>query len=142
MLKFEVRGGAIPQGSKIRTKHGMREAAAGLKAWRSSIVTAAQWAASLEAPPPSFRFPPMDGPLMITFTAFLPKPKGTRFRDYPAGPPDLDKLQRAVGDSLKIAGVITDDARIVQWIAGKRWAPVEPFIAVRIDTFPPTGKTP
>ena len=137
MLKFEVRGGAIPQGSKVRTKHGMREANNSLKPWRQSIIVAAQWAAELQSP--HQKFAPMDGPLLVTFTAFLAKPPGTRFRDYPAGPPDLDKLQRALGDSLKLAGVIKDDARIVQWVAGKRWATVEPFIAVTIDTYPPTG---
>ena len=38
--------------------------------------------------------------------------------------PDLDKLQRALGDALTQAGTIRDDARIVVWHAVKRWADI------------------
>ena len=55
-----------------------------------------------------------------------------------ASPPDVDKLQRAVGDALKKARILTDDSRIVQWIAGKRWAPpgAPPFAAIQLDHYP------
>lgn len=33
--------------------------------------------------------------------------------------PDLDKLQRALGDALKDAGVYTEDSRVVHWDATK-----------------------
>jgi Holliday junction resolvase RusA-like endonuclease len=36
--------------------------------------------------------------------------------DWPGGEPDLDKLQRAIGDALKNGKVIADDALIVRWI--------------------------
>lgn len=40
---------------------------------------------------------------------------------YKASVPDLDKLQRAVGDALTQAGVLRDDALIVEWSAIKLW---------------------
>lgn len=36
--------------------------------------------------------------------------------------PDLDKLQRALGDALTQSGVLRDDALIVTWVARKSWA--------------------
>jgi hypothetical protein len=36
--------------------------------------------------------------------------------------PDLDKLIRGVGDSLKSAGVYVDDSQVVRWIAAKEYA--------------------
>lgn len=141
LLKFEVKGIAAPQGSKRgavrgKTKAGkpkvvMIESAAGLKAWRENVAAAAEVAAG------PFWIP-VDTPVLARLLVFLPRPKTTRFTDYPAGPPDVDKLQRAIGDALKTAGILTDDARIVQWVAGKRWAPAggQPFAAVAIDHYP------
>jgi crossover junction endodeoxyribonuclease RusA len=142
LLKFAVRGTAIPQGSKVLVQRGKKTImidsnAHELHAWRDRVATAAQLAAG-----PNWE--PLNRPLMVTMLVFFPKPPGTGFRDYPAGPPDTDKLQRAVGDALTQSGVIKDDARIVQWIAGKRWAPDpdRPFTAVRIADYPPTGDQP
>lgn len=36
--------------------------------------------------------------------------------------PDLDKLQRLVGDALVVAGVIRDDSQIVVWLPVKAWS--------------------
>jgi crossover junction endodeoxyribonuclease RusA len=142
LLKFEVKGLAVPQGSKAgvirgKTKKGtpkvvMIDSATGLDAWRAQVVSAAQLAAGHE-------WTPVDAPVMCQLWVFLPRPKATRFREYPAGPPDVDKLQRAIGDALKMAKILTDDARIVQWIAGKRWAPPGqiPFAAIKLGYMPP-----
>ena len=35
---------------------------------------------------------------------------------------DLDKLQRCVGDAMEQSGVLTNDSRIIHWIATKRYA--------------------
>lgn len=45
-----------------------------------------------------------------------------QFPTAPAGPPDLDKIQRGIGDALTGAGTIKDDARIVHWDIRKVWA--------------------
>jgi crossover junction endodeoxyribonuclease RusA len=78
----------------------------------------------------------------VALTAILTvalRPKRSKY-DRPAGPPDLDKLLRAIGDALTIGGVIRDDALIVEIdAAGKYWpgqhprAPKTPgaFIMVR-----------
>lgn len=46
-------------------------------------------------------------------------------------PPDLDKLERALGDALTQAGILRDDALIVHWDTSKIWADV-PYTEVRI----------
>jgi Holliday junction resolvase RusA-like endonuclease len=146
LLKFEVKGTAVPQGSKAGVIRGktakgapkvvMVDSSKDLDKWRDQVSAAAQLAAGLD-------WPPIDGPVIVWLAVYLQKPKATRFREYPAGPPDVDKLQRAVGDALKKARIITDDSRIVQWIAGKRWAPPgqPPFAAIQLDYYPPTEGT-
>jgi Holliday junction resolvase RusA-like endonuclease len=86
-----------------------------LPAWRKAVIAAAQHAHG-----PSWE--PLDCALSVRVDVYLPMPKKTKFPVWPAGTPDLDKLQRAIGDALKLAGTITDDARIVSWHAHKHWA--------------------
>lgn len=113
---FEVAGAPSQQGSKKHVGRGrMVETAKGLPAWRAAVVAAAR----LSHGP---HWETLDGPLKVELTVYLARPKSTRFKDYPAGPADLDKMQRAIGDALTIAGTIKDDARIVTWHASKRWA--------------------
>lgn len=38
--------------------------------------------------------------------------------------PDLDKLARALGDALTVAGVVADDRLIASWAATRVWAEV------------------
>ena len=68
----------------------------------------------------------MEGPLgpyvAISAVFQMPKPKTTKYPDYPGGTPDLDKLQRAVGDALTASGIVEDDARIVRWHTDETWA--------------------
>lgn len=51
--------------------------------------------------------------------AGIVKPSAPVFKE---SAPDLDKLQRALGDALTQAGAIRDDARIVAWDVDKLWA--------------------
>lgn len=48
--------------------------------------------------------------------------------------PDLDKLQRALGDALTQAGVIRDDSLIVRWTVEKVWESV-PQVVVTVREF-------
>lgn len=116
-----VYGKPAPQGSKVpgysgkgparRMTHMRESAGHALERWRADIVAQSQITMrGLDA---------LDGPLRVAFTFSLKRPdrprRGTPSGDWPevpAGQPDLDKLARAVGDSLKIGGVIADDARI------------------------------
>lgn len=110
-----------PQGSKVPGYSGkgparrmtyMREAAGhALERWRADII--AQCQITMRGRDV------LDGPLRAALTFSLKYPdrprKGTPaylWPEAPAGPPDADKLARAVGDALKIGGVIVDDARI------------------------------
>lgn len=101
-LTFFVRGTPAPQGSKRHVGGGrLVESSKTLPAWQGRA--------------------PIDTPVAVALTIYLPRPKRSRFKVYPAGPPDTDKLQRAVGDALTASGVIRDDARIVHWDAWKIW---------------------
>ena len=115
-LSFHVAGNPATQGSKRHVGNGrMIEMDKKLPAWRAAVVDAAFRAAG----PGRVA---LDGALACELVVMLPRPAKSRFGDYPAGPPDLDKLCRAVGDALTVAGVIADDARIVSWVARKCWA--------------------
>ncbi|MFT8639040.1 RusA family crossover junction endodeoxyribonuclease [Bifidobacterium sp.] len=67
-------------------------------------------------------------PVTVATIFTMPRPIRPRF-PYPAtqarkekGGGDLDKLCRAVGDALEKAGIIQNDALIVDWQASKRYA--------------------
>lgn len=111
-----VTGHPAQQGSKKHVGAGrMVEMDKKLPGWRKLVIAAAQ---ATHGP----HWEPLDGCLTVNLTVWLPRPKTTKYPDEPAGTPDLDKLQRAVGDALTQAGTIADDARITTWNASKRWA--------------------
>ena len=119
VLRFEVPGTPAPQGSKRHVGGGrMVESSRDLPAWRSSVAWAARAAHGSRAA--------MDGPLAVELSFTFPMPASRPKRDRVRGQrwrtvkPDLDKLCRAVFDALTDAGVITDDARIVQVAAMKQ----------------------
>jgi Holliday junction resolvase RusA-like endonuclease len=114
-LTLTIPGHPAAQGSKRHVGGGrLIEMDKKLPAWRESVALVAgdqlddDWA-------------PFDGPLAVEATFYLPRPKRPKF-DEPATPPDVDKLCRALGDALTLAGVIVDDARIVHWDATKKYA--------------------
>lgn len=113
-----IPGECIPQGSKSvnkRTGH-MFEANPRLQTWRKGAGVALQ----LYTGTHYGAWEPYDGALHIEVTFYLPRGK-TVTRELPSVKPDLDKLQRALGDMLTIAGIITDDARITRWSPRKRY---------------------
>lgn len=107
-MSFEVfvEGVPVPQGSKSLSRSGvMYEANKGLKPWRLKVAAAALWAVG-----PDVRF--MEGPLVLAVAFGMPRPRTVK-REHPSVKPDLDKLTRAISDSL--TGVIyKDDAQIVR----------------------------
>jgi Holliday junction resolvase RusA-like endonuclease len=124
-----VTGTPAAQGSKKHVGGGtMVETSKNLPRWRKAVIEAAK-----NSHGPDWE--PLDGCLTVNLTIWLARPKTTKFKDEPAGAPDLDKLQRAVGDALTIAGTIKDDARITTWAASKRWAiGCEPGATITIHT--------
>jgi Holliday junction resolvase RusA-like endonuclease len=97
------------------------------KAWRKAIVQEA-----IATLPDDWQ--PIDEPCELIVNFYLPKPK-TVDRQLPSVSPDLDKLIRAVGDSLTDSGVIIDDSRIVRISARKLYAEgIAPGATIQVKT--------
>jgi Holliday junction resolvase RusA-like endonuclease len=124
-ISIRVFAHPAPQGSKIRTKWGMREASAGLMPWREAIVS--------QIIRDGYSNTLLDVPVLVRAEFLFTRPKahygskkGVPYikGDAPfwkSSDPDLDKLQRSVGDALAQGGVLKDDNLIVRWDAGKRY---------------------
>lgn len=120
-LTFFIAGTPIPQGSKTAIRHGRRarliEANKRLKPWRNTLQTAlAAQAAGLRVPGPftiylDFRFDPPQ----------RPRYRNTQGAGIHAVKPDVDKLTRAILDSLTAADIIDDDARCTALTATKNY---------------------
>lgn len=97
------------------------------KAWRTVIVNTC-----IEELPEGWV--PLDEPVELIVNFYMPKPKSVN-RPLPSVAPDLDKLVRAVGDALAIAGVYADDSRIVRISARKLYAQgIEPGATIAVRT--------
>lgn len=110
MIDFFAYGSPAPQGSKRHVGRGiMVESSKAVKPWREAVKAAGVDAMAL--------LPPLDGPLAVRMVFTLRKPSSApkRRRTWPDRTPDLSKLCRATEDALKEAGVIADDARIVEY---------------------------
>jgi crossover junction endodeoxyribonuclease RusA len=115
-MKIIVYGSPAPQGSKKfvgiakTTGRGiMVESSKKVKPWREDVKSAALAARNGAAP--------MDGPLIVRMIFTLPKPASApkRRRLFAMRKPDLSKLARSTEDALTDAGLIADDARIVEY---------------------------
>jgi crossover junction endodeoxyribonuclease RusA len=98
------------------------------KKWRNAVVFAALDLIADD-------WTPIDEPVELTVIFYLPRPKSVLTRSFPAVMPDLDKLIRAVGDSLTDAGIIRDDSRIITITARKLYADDRgPGAVIRVNT--------
>ncbi|UVK62582.1 RusA-like resolvase [Arthrobacter phage TaylorSipht] len=121
MVGFWVAGVPVPQGSKSIGKNRatgkatLYDANKALKGWRELVdFTARRAMRGLEA---------LDEPCAVDMTFHMPRPAGHYLADgvtlKPGAPvwcavkPDLDKLTRAIFDSLKTGGVWAEDSRAV-----------------------------
>lgn len=105
----------------------MKESSDKLKPWRDEVIRVAKLHALDE---------PIDEPVRVYVTFWIERPMRPKFKDYPATPFDLDKLQRGVGDALQQSGLLKDDSRIVTWVAKKRWALDTPGAEITIERLP------
>jgi Holliday junction resolvase RusA-like endonuclease len=115
VIVFFVPG--LPQQQGTKTKWGTEENPH-VTSWRESVARSAHEIMGDE--------PPLHGPVRVTVTFTFPRPKthyrGGKFAGllketapfFHTGPPDLDKLQRAIGDSLT-ATILRDDRQISSW---------------------------
>lgn len=108
---FRVYGTPAPQGSKRHVGHGrMIESSKAVKPWREAV----RWSA-IEAMREQGITRPLDGPLAARIVFALRRPGSAAKRVHPDRKPDLSKLVRSTEDALTDAGLIADDARIVQF---------------------------
>ena len=67
---------------------------------------------------------PHEGPITIEVTFYVHRPKQPKHPTAPITAPDLDKLQRQIGDVLE--GVYYhNDSQITSWVVGKCFAEAE-----------------
>lgn len=127
-VRFTVIGDPVPQAgmTTVPTKlangktvyRKITEGGRGLQSWRQDVSNAAQIAR--DAAGQSFTGPVE---LAVEFRFRMPtsRPKWAKLQRFllKTTKPDLDKIVRAVGDSLTTGGLIGDDAAIVQIRARK-----------------------
>jgi Holliday junction resolvase RusA-like endonuclease len=140
VIMFTAHGTPVPQGSPKIGRRGSKAVllmdSDKLRQWRRVVACAAREACR-DAPKIevgqrlSKRRVVYDEPVSVCASFYFEKPNGTRFADVQASKPDLDKLQRALGDSLTDAGVVSDDCRIVRWETAKLWG--EPRVMVAVE---------
>lgn len=127
-ITFEVVGTPSPQGSKrgfvIPGKGGKKARAVvvdvnkpGLASWRGDVVEACEKA--LVVTPARF-----ETAVAAELTFWLARPASVSMskRPWPSVKPDIDKLERATLDALKVAGLIVDDALVVDLHSKKFYA--------------------
>lgn len=126
MITFTIPGVPQQQGSKVFTQQGRGyEANKKLAPWRKDALSCAIEAKG-EHDGPLFV-----GPVSVTVVAYFPRPASHYGTGRNAGvlkptapfwhasAPDLDKVQRALGDVLTQAQIVLDDRLIVAWDASK-----------------------
>lgn len=126
-MQITVYGIPAPQGSKRfvgLSKSGrgiLAESSKKVKPWREAVKWAALEARALEHSKDEVEGVRFVGPVSVSITFTLPKPKSApKSRvTYPDRKPDIDKLVRSTFDALTEAGVLEDDARVVELTAAK-----------------------
>jgi len=122
-VSWKVEGTPAPQGSKRHVGMGrMIESCKALKPWREQIIAETR----LNPLVPQ----ELDEPVSVSLVFLFPRPKGhfnSKGQVKPSAPeykttkPDIDKLARAVLDSLTLAGVFRDDALVYSLTLQKRY---------------------
>ena len=111
MDSFVVLGQPVPQGSMKHVGGGrIVSKSPKLKEWREKIAQVVR---------DQVGEPAHLSAVSVTAIFIFNKPKSVK-RDQPTVPPDLDKLQRALGDAISIdAKYLNDDSQIVEWHSQK-----------------------
>lgn len=111
IVRFDIPGEPAPKGSKSVSRSGhMYEQSRYLPGWNKAAIKALAGSLSL------------DGPYRVRAVFMCERPKSSKFNWPVRG--DLDKYQRALGDALQSAAVITDDKHILSWDAVKLYGAV------------------
>lgn len=115
MITFEVIGKPAPKGSMKafngKTRPIVTHDNSKTKPWQKAVreaCVAAMNQGGIEI---------HDGPVAVWCLFTIACPKTVR-RKHPSTKPDLDKLQRVIGDALE-GVLLTNDSRIVEWQVSK-----------------------
>jgi Holliday junction resolvase RusA-like endonuclease len=132
MFQVFIPGEPRPQGSKIPVQRGAKivliEAQKQLPAWREHMTKMLQLK-RLEEPT---RF---ETATNVALTFWLPRPKSVK-RQYPTSTYDIDKLTRAVLDSITKAEIWRDDSDVVELTVRKTYADMhEAGVLISITPF-------
>jgi len=135
MLSFYVPGKPQSQGSKVKTRWGMREDNKELGPWRERVALAAYAALPEDRDDDELG---ITGPVTVGLEFVLYRP-GNTAKTKPTPPaikkPDIDKLVRAILDAL--TGVVWhDDAQVTTLLVRKRIAEIGEPMGVRIHITP------
>lgn len=120
-IVYSVNGTPAPQGSKTRTRYGMRDASKALKPWRDAVKEASAEQADLTDT--------VTGGVRVHLNFRFTRP-AKPVREYP--PLDIDKLCRAVLDGMTQGGIIEDDRHVTHLTAVKQYHE-HPGVIIRID---------
>lgn len=133
LFSFWVPGRSQAQGSKVKTRWGMREENSELGPWRERVALAASHVFDQH---PDWRPVPAGEPLLCRLEFIRPRPKGhpKSYTKPCVQTPDLDKQIRAIFDAMTHV-VYADDAQIVSLVAEKRIAEVDepPGVNVQVE---------
>lgn len=144
-IQFTIPGVPQQQGSKTfnRATGFGYEANKNLAPWRKDAIACATEAKILVVGE-DHADAIFTGPVQVTMVAYFPRP-GAHYGSgrnagvlKPSAPtwhmsaPDLDKLQRAVGDVLTQAQIVRDDRLIVSWDASKVYG--QPRTVITVST--------
>lgn len=124
LARFDILGTPVQQGSKRAFVRGGRaqlveDAGPRHKAWRTIVADRARDIADADP------LAPYTGPLFVTIDFRFPMPAKRSAATRRAGvawkstTPDIDKLERALYDGLKVGGLIHDDAIIAMHLVRK-----------------------
>lgn len=131
-IQFDVAGLPVQQGSKNLVHRGTPHArliddnTKVLKPWRALVSHEANLATAL-----SGGIFDRKTPIRLVVTFILPRPASAPSRRFPTTRPDLDKLTRAVCDSLTSVAYV-DDSQVVELHVTKRFPRGEPWYGAHI----------
>ncbi len=133
----KAQGGTVPFfNEKTQQYKQVTKGQQGLGKWRVAMTNAFIWARKQTG------HQTYTGPVQVGAVFIMPRrknhPKTMRGDFWHCTKPDLDKLQRAVGDSLEKAGVIISDSRITTWRPApiKRYADLTETPGVKVSVKP------
>lgn len=121
-MRIEVFVPGVPAAQGSKDQFG-RESSRHVKPWRATVAACALQSA-LDAP--------LSGAVAVFADFIFPRPKkhfrGGRHADelrddapfWHVGKPDLDKLQRAIGDAM-VGVLLRDDAQVARWMTRKHY---------------------